>query len=280
MPALLADRALVDGIDYVFRRFHGIKVEAVPPDSCLEELVRRGIILPQRTAFTEAFGLALAYVCYEWRRQVFCPDAWGRYIERVDFRDKTVLDVGCGTGTTLRRCLDLGAKRCIGVDVNSASLDLGRILLAGEPRVAMRMGDGRTLAFENDVFDVVVCRVALNLMRADEMLSEMARVLRPGGVMFLVVHHAWYYFSMILTGKPKRMRYGAIILACDVARQILGRPTGGETFLTRRRLKRLAAHAHLRPREFWTPRTFDAYFGAILEKPADVSPDTMGGAAC
>jgi ubiquinone/menaquinone biosynthesis C-methylase UbiE len=62
-----------------------------------------------------------------------------------------------------------------------------------ERRVAFVQGDGSALPFPSGVFDLLICRVALPYMHNPSALAEMARVLRPAGLLFLKIHHAWFY---------------------------------------------------------------------------------------
>ena len=103
-----------------------------------------------------------------------------------EVRGQTVLDAGCGTGRYLRELGDRGA-RVIGMDLSPAMLDRARDLTR---RIAR--ADLRALPFDAMSIDLVVCGLALGDVAELELaLSEIARVLRPGGrVIYSVVHPA------------------------------------------------------------------------------------------
>ncbi len=101
-----------------------------------------------------------------------------------DVLGKTVLDAGCGSGRYLRALIDRGA-RTIGMDLSAAMLERAR---QTTPRIAR--ADIRALPFDAMSIDLIVCGLALGDVAELELaLSEMARVLRPGGaVLYSVVH--------------------------------------------------------------------------------------------
>lgn len=101
-----------------------------------------------------------------------------------DVCGQTALDAGCGSGRYLRELGDRGA-RVIGVDLSSAMLERAR-----ETTKRIARADIRALPFDGMTIDLVVCGLALgDIAELELALSEIARVLRPGGlVIYSVVH--------------------------------------------------------------------------------------------
>lgn len=94
-------------------------------------------------------------------------------------RGGRLLDVGCGTGHQLSSMRARGFE-VAGIDGSDAMLDHARRL---NPGVKLHRSGVETLPFEKESFDVVLCVEVLRyLPRIDNCVSEMARVLRPGGV--------------------------------------------------------------------------------------------------
>ena len=96
-----------------------------------------------------------------------------------------VLDVGCGTGELLRR---LRAKYpdavLAGLDPVAEMLDVAREKLSG--REDLRIGYADSLPWPAASFDVVVsCNMFHYITHPVEALTEMARVIRPGGALVL-----------------------------------------------------------------------------------------------
>lgn len=103
---------------------------------------------------------------------------------------ETVLDIGCGGGTDLllaaRRTGSCG--RAIGVDLTPNMIALARrgADSLGLSQVEIRQGQAESLPVDSESVDIVISNGALNLV-PDKALafSEIARVLKPGGRIYL-----------------------------------------------------------------------------------------------
>ncbi|NOJ45994.1 class I SAM-dependent methyltransferase [Bradyrhizobium archetypum] len=92
-----------------------------------------------------------------------------------------VLDVACGTGVLTRALAQAGAH-VVGVDASEGYLE-GARLRRSHPNIAYEHGDVRQMRFENAVFDAAVSTLALDVIpEIEEVVAEMKRVTRPGGV--------------------------------------------------------------------------------------------------
>jgi len=90
----------------------------------------------------------------------------------------TVLDVGCGT-CVLEEMMS-GDSSVIGVDLTDGMIRVGQGKRV--PRVASLLrSDGERLPFRASSFDAVVSCYVVKYCSADLLVSEMARVLKPGG---------------------------------------------------------------------------------------------------
>ena len=98
---------------------------------------------------------------------------------------QSILDIGCGAGQTI---IALGAaERSIGIDIDLGALRFAANGAMGEPlRVAGARGEH--LPFRSGAFDYVYSRVALPYMNIPAALSEMHRVVKPGGRLWLALH--------------------------------------------------------------------------------------------
>lgn len=101
-----------------------------------------------------------------------------------DWRERKILDAGCGTGAILQR---LGnPERNAGVDLAPEAIDFCRQrgLTNAQP------ADVAALPFTDETFDAVISSSVLYhawVKDVDAVTREMHRVLRPGGLLFVVL---------------------------------------------------------------------------------------------
>ena len=98
-----------------------------------------------------------------------------------------VLDFGCGPGS-----ISMGLARAVspgqlhGVDMDATQIEAARALAASQGRdnAVFHVGDVTALDFEDDFFDVAHCRsVLMHVPDTAAVLSEVKRVLKPGGIL-------------------------------------------------------------------------------------------------
>ena len=110
-----------------------------------------------------------------------------RALERIPA--PLVLDVGTGTGRLPRALLFQPAfhGQVIGLDLSRRMLREAAHLLAPHAgRVVLIWQDARTLPFPDDTFDAVTCLEVLEFTpNPKEVVRELVRVLRPGGVLLV-----------------------------------------------------------------------------------------------
>jgi len=114
----------------------------------------------------------------------------GRYFRLAmsDRKSIRILEVGCGSGANLWMMAKEGFVTH-GMDSSAKGLDLARQHLGEKWGVTadLRQGSFTELSYENDHFNAVVDVVSLqhlNLKDSRLALSEIARVLKPGGAFF------------------------------------------------------------------------------------------------
>ena len=93
--------------------------------------------------------------------------------------DQSVLDVACGRATSLKAIAKAWPVTGVGLD---AGIDRPGPGSNGEIGIELHRGDAHDIPFDDGRFDAVLCECALSTFHDQaRALSEMRRVLRPGG---------------------------------------------------------------------------------------------------
>jgi len=106
----------------------------------------------------------------------------------VKLKIENILDVGCGTGSQLRRLARTGI-RCTGVDRSDGMLRVARKKSSGIDYI---QADATALPFRDQQYQAVMISLALHEKSPEEgrlILREMLRVLKPDGYLIIVDYH-------------------------------------------------------------------------------------------
>ena len=108
-----------------------------------------------------------------------------RIDQRLNLKNKTILDIGCGSG---KFCFDavhlFDAKKCYGIDI--ASVELGVTDVHLHDRIEFFQGDSTEIPLENDSVDLVTSFLVLEHVPKNDLLKifyEMDRVSREGWIL-------------------------------------------------------------------------------------------------
>lgn len=118
-----------------------------------------------------------------------------QYFEQVapGWQGLDMLDLGCGGGYMSEALAERGAH-VVGVDPSAASLEAARRHAAQAGlRIDYRLGIGEAVPAANGSMDRVVCVDVLeHVQDLSKVLSEIRRVLRPGGIfLFDTINRSW-----------------------------------------------------------------------------------------
>ncbi len=151
-----------------------------------DDLNRLQAVLAERRNDTQTF---FGRVAGEWdkvRDELFGDRATLLALLPLIPHEWTVVDLGCGTGNAaevLAPCV----SRVIAVDQSEAMLSAARKRLAGSTNVEFVVGDLERLPLADASVDAAVCVLVLHhIPHPEAAVIEMARVLRPGGVVLIV----------------------------------------------------------------------------------------------
>jgi 2-polyprenyl-3-methyl-5-hydroxy-6-metoxy-1,4-benzoquinol methylase len=100
-----------------------------------------------------------------------------------DLDDLSLLDIGCSTGI-MADALAPHLKKIVGIDIDTNAIQFARSTFR-RPNLEFKLQDCLSLDFKDATLDLIVCaHVYEHVPDADRLLSEVHRVLRPGGICY------------------------------------------------------------------------------------------------
>lgn len=112
---------------------------------------------------------------------------WRRKAIRLLKKDnpKTILDIATGTGDFAFEALRLNPEKVVGIDISSGMIAVGNQKVNKRKvnsKVELKLGDSENLEFADNSFDAITVGFGVrNFEHLEKGLSEMSRVLKPGG---------------------------------------------------------------------------------------------------
>jgi demethylmenaquinone methyltransferase / 2-methoxy-6-polyprenyl-1,4-benzoquinol methylase len=100
-------------------------------------------------------------------------------------KPKHILDIATGTGDFAIEALSLKPEKIIGVDISEGMLAVGREKMKKKGYdniIDLQLGDSEKLLFDDNTFDSVIVSFGVrNFENLEKGISDMNRVLKPGG---------------------------------------------------------------------------------------------------
>jgi len=154
-----------------------------------------------QTAELTAEGIAASDSCREYlfwleRDKALPFDGAAPHLTASYFKDRAVMEIGPGMGAHLLS-LSAAGSQVHGIEPVEAYTSMGRIFAEREglPPADIRNGRAEVLPFGDKELDTVLCVSAHQYFEIRPALSEIARVLRPGGELIIVGASFWSYCS-------------------------------------------------------------------------------------
>jgi demethylmenaquinone methyltransferase / 2-methoxy-6-polyprenyl-1,4-benzoquinol methylase len=111
---------------------------------------------------------------------------------------KLILDIATGTGDFALESLKLNPDKIIGVDISEGMLNVGKEKIKKlklEDKIDLQLGDSEGLVFKDNNFDAVIVSFGVrNFENLEKGLSDMFRVLKPGGKTVILEFSKPQYF--------------------------------------------------------------------------------------
>jgi len=109
-------------------------------------------------------------------------------LKNTGFAQKTIVDVGCGTGRHWQKFLRKQPAKLIGFDVSSGMLD--RLAEKYPQAQTHLLTNNKLRGLADESCDIVISTLTIaHIKNAEEALTEWARVLKRGGDMFVTDYH-------------------------------------------------------------------------------------------
>jgi len=150
---------------------------------------------------------------------------WFAELSHGDLRDADVLEIGCGRGVGVEVLLDrLGARHVTAFDLDPAMVERAGRRLWDRPAEALRLstGDATEITHPAASFDAVVdFGIIHHVEQWQQAISEIARVLRPGGRLLFEEVPRHVLDSWVLrtfTEHPRTNRFEAAEFTEELAR--------------------------------------------------------------
>jgi len=134
-------------------------------------------------------------------------------LDRVEFGGKRVLEIGLGQGSDSEQIIHRGG-RWSGLDLTEASVKRvrERMRLRNLPYDELKVGSVLQVPYPNNSFDIVFSHGVLHhVPEIRQAEAEIARVLRPGGELVMMVYAKWSLNYLLSISVLRRMGLAAMV---------------------------------------------------------------------
>jgi ubiquinone/menaquinone biosynthesis C-methylase UbiE len=213
----------------------------------------------------------------EYARGFYVVDLLRKYAPDIEIGGARVLDIGCGDAGVIVAFAETGAQ-ISGIELDRKSLTRAKVRAEEHGvRAGLLAGVAEHLPFEDGTFDLVILdNVLEHVVHRERTLDQIRRVLRPGGLLYMVTPKPFSMYS--LWNDPHYDLAGLVLLPRRIQIWYFEKIRGGGegtydvgVIPTRWRLRRLLSAAGFRvevsPRELWVN-----YLRARISRPEEVRP--------
>jgi ubiquinone/menaquinone biosynthesis C-methylase UbiE len=107
-----------------------------------------------------------------------------------EFRNKKILDIGCGAGDDVKWCIENGIE-AYGIESSKKMLDIAQKNV--QKQDSIYAGSYEEIPFDDGYFDLVMGRFSLHYLKNfDVAYREIFRVLKSNGVLIIIASHPTY----------------------------------------------------------------------------------------
>ena len=151
------------------------------------------------------------------------------FLESIELKntDKTVLDIGCGTGL----CFELLKDKFIQLDINGIGIDPaeGMLLYAikkfqTSDRFTFKIGTFEDIPLEDNSVDKIISTLALHWATSiEKAVQNMVRVLKPGGsidILMIEKNDGAQFKRFVIEAMKKHLTFKQIMKAAALAQRV------------------------------------------------------------
>lgn len=114
-----------------------------------------------------------------------------RLVERLGKGEGRALDIGCGPGVMTKQIRELGWKYA-GIDISKEMIELADTRFNNDQNVQFKVGFVEKIDGKDNSFDAVIAMGLVEYVANDTAaIQEMARVLKPGGLLIVSLPNWW-----------------------------------------------------------------------------------------
>ncbi len=147
---------------------------------------RLASVLAERQTRSQAFFASTAGQWDKVRAELFGPDLDKLALAGLADPTWTIADLGCGTGQ-LAGQIGPFVRQVYAVDSSKPMLEAAGRRLADQSNIALRRGELTALPLDDGTIDLAILSLVLHhVAQPSHVLSEVARVLRPGGRVLVI----------------------------------------------------------------------------------------------
>ena len=111
---------------------------------------------------------------------------------------KRFLDIGCGNGFLLEKAKELGWQEVFGVELSSDAINKSKSTI----KKNIYQGSFESSNYKNNYFNVIFFAMVIeHFVEINKCLSEIYRILAPGGYLIVITHDEKHFLSKMLKNK-------------------------------------------------------------------------------
>ncbi len=106
----------------------------------------------------------------------------------ISSKNSTVLDYGCGVGSSIEKTLKFNPKKIVGIDISEVSIRKAQSLVdsLSANNVELKVDNCEETGFQDKEFDLVYGTGILHHLQIEKCIREISRILKPRGKLLFI----------------------------------------------------------------------------------------------